>query len=390
MKRLTDNITSQYIAASNSLRPKNAKQKIVAYVESYDDITFWRTLFDGYECGNYHFQVMLPSRDSLSKGKKEAMMNMLGSALGSNMIACVDSDYDYLLQGATETSRVMIGSPYILHTYTYAIENFKCYAGCLHQVCVQSTLNDRDIIDFNAYMKLYSQIAYPLFVWDILFYRQHRLGAMPLLEFCKVVRLDSVDLSRPERSLELLQMRVNKKVEYLQYHYPTLVDKIGPLKGELDKLGVTPDTTYLYIQGHHIMDNVVLHLLVPVCNRLRHERENEIDKLAMHDKQYRNELSSYRNSQLPVEDILRRSTLYKDTPPYKKLQQEVENFLAYIDSHPHTDTPAAMPQRRDKHDAARQSYEQYLQYRERTGQEPSSRKPFAGLEDKMKQQENED
>ena len=33
------------------------------------------------------------------------------------MIACVDSDYDYLLQGATHTSRYIINNKYVFHTY---------------------------------------------------------------------------------------------------------------------------------------------------------------------------------------------------------------------------------------------------------------------------------
>ena len=48
-KRLADNITSQYIAAANLLRPKKARKKIVAYVESYDDIFFWRSLLSEFE-----------------------------------------------------------------------------------------------------------------------------------------------------------------------------------------------------------------------------------------------------------------------------------------------------------------------------------------------------
>ena len=39
-KRLTGNISSQYLEAANRLRSKNARKKIVAYVESYDDILF--------------------------------------------------------------------------------------------------------------------------------------------------------------------------------------------------------------------------------------------------------------------------------------------------------------------------------------------------------------
>ena len=147
MKKLTEYLNSKFIEAANALRPKNARHRIIAYVESYDDISFWRSVFDDYENEKYHFEVMLPARTSLTKGKKQAMMNMLGKAYGKNMIACVDSDYDYLLQGCTSTSRQLIENPYVLHTYAYAIENLKCYAPSLKQVCVLSTLNDTNVID---------------------------------------------------------------------------------------------------------------------------------------------------------------------------------------------------------------------------------------------------
>ena len=78
----------------------------MAYVESYDDIAFWRTLLEEFEDDEHYFQVMLPSATSLAKGKKMVLMNTLNTAeLGRSLIACVDSDYDFLLQGATNTSR---------------------------------------------------------------------------------------------------------------------------------------------------------------------------------------------------------------------------------------------------------------------------------------------
>ena len=42
-KRLTENLSSLYIGAANSLKPKHARRKVVAYVESYEDISFWRS-----------------------------------------------------------------------------------------------------------------------------------------------------------------------------------------------------------------------------------------------------------------------------------------------------------------------------------------------------------
>ena len=69
-KRLTENLSSLYIVAANSLKPKRARRKIVAYVESYDDISFWRSILAEYEDNTRYFEVMLPSQTSLAKGKK--------------------------------------------------------------------------------------------------------------------------------------------------------------------------------------------------------------------------------------------------------------------------------------------------------------------------------
>lgn len=132
-KRLTENLSSLYIGAANSLKPKRARRKIVAYVESYDDISFWRSILAEYEDNTHYFEVMLPSQTSLAKGKKTVLMNQLGKQLGENMIACVDSDYDYLLQGRTNTSRYIIENPYVMQTYAYAIENYHAMPkGCMN------------------------------------------------------------------------------------------------------------------------------------------------------------------------------------------------------------------------------------------------------------------
>ena len=68
-KRLAQNLNSLYVEAANRLRPKKARRKIVAYVESYDDVFFWRTLLNEFENDRRYFQVMLPSSTSLAKGK---------------------------------------------------------------------------------------------------------------------------------------------------------------------------------------------------------------------------------------------------------------------------------------------------------------------------------
>lgn len=329
-KRLAENLSSLYIGAANKLKPKRARRKIIAYVESYDDVSFWRTLLSEYEDDTRYFEVMLPSRTTLAKGKRSVLMNELGSQLGQNMIACVDSDYDYLLQGATNTSRYIINNKYVFHTYAYAIENYQCYAEALHEVCVMATLNDHPLVDFVTFMRLYSQIAHPLFVWSVWFYRKHILSEFSLLDFCSYVKLDHMSVYHPERSLESMSRKVRRKLQELERRHPKALEEIEAMKEEFKELGVHPDNTYMFIQGHHIMDNVVMKLLTPICNALRREREMEIKELASHDMQFHNELTSYQRRQLGVEIVLRKHTGYKLSPLYKKLETDIERFLKNI------------------------------------------------------------
>ena len=64
---LRDNLTSSYFNAAHKLYSKKARRRIIAYVESYDDVAFWRTLLEEFEDDEHYFQVMLPSATSLAK-----------------------------------------------------------------------------------------------------------------------------------------------------------------------------------------------------------------------------------------------------------------------------------------------------------------------------------
>ena len=329
-KRLQDNLSSLYIGAANRLKPKKAKRRIVAYVESYDDVSFWRSVFADFEDDNFYFEVMLPSQNSLCKGKKSVLMNQLGSRLGDNMVACVDSDYDYLLQGVTSTSRQINNSRYVFQTYAYAIENYQCYADSLHEACVMATLNDHPLIDFVGFMTMYSQIAYPLFVWSVWFYRKRNLSEFSLMDYCSYVRLDHVSVQQPEQCLLAMDKRVKNKLRELEKHHPEALEEIEAMKAEFTNLGVTPENTYMFIQGHHIMESVVMKVLIPVCNALRREREEEIKRLAEHHTQFRNELTSYERRLLGIDVVLRKHTGFKDSPVYKKLENDIREFLKRI------------------------------------------------------------
>ena len=326
-KRLTENITSAYIESANRLRPKKALQKIVAYVESYDDVFFWRSVLQEFESDEVGFEIMLPNRTKLLRGKKSALAERLGERLGAYMIACVDADYDWLMQGRTEMSRLICYSPYVLHTYVYAIENYQCYAPSLHTTCVMSTLNDREIINFEAFFTEYSTIIWPLFVWNIWAYRYGHYNAFSINDFAEIVIFRDINPYHPQDTIEYVRRRVNRKIAWLQRRFPQGKKTYAPLREELLKLGLTPETCYLYMQGHTLFDNVVMSVLGPVCGLLRKEREKEIKYLAEHDTQRQNELSSYQHSQSPIDVMLRKSVGYKESPPYQRLREDIQKMV---------------------------------------------------------------
>ena len=330
-KRLQEHLNSQYFELASKLRPRNAARKVVAYVESYDDVFFWRSVLQDFETEHIKFEVMLPSRFSLSKGKKAALMNKLGPRLGDYMIACVDADYDYLMQGATPISQTLLSSPYILHTYAYAIENYQCYAPALHTACVMSTLNDRDIISLEAFMEEYSKIIWPLFVWSIWAHKNGQASNYSITAFGQTVTFHDINPYHPEKALEHLRERVNRQIGWLQRKYPKAKESYLKLRRSLqEELGIRPAETYLYIQGHALMEGVVLPLLNPICNMLRREREKEISQLALHGQQKQNELSGYRHSRSAIDLMLRKSVDFKQSAPYQLLIADIERLVERI------------------------------------------------------------
>ena len=142
--------------------PVHSSQRLVrVFVEGYEDVAFWRGVFDRFTNPYLRFEISVPSREDLPKGKK-VLLGMIPQA-SDELLLCVDSDFDYLFHNSTEQSRELLSCDRMFHTYAYATENYLCYAPSLHNVCVRATKNDTRIFDFERFMADYSRIIYPLF-----------------------------------------------------------------------------------------------------------------------------------------------------------------------------------------------------------------------------------
>ena len=327
-RKLKDNINSSYFEAANALTSKKARRRIVSYVESYDDIYFWRTVLSAFEDDKRYFEVMLPSKVNLTRGKKSVLMNFLeGEPLGRDMIACVDADYDYLIQGRTSQSRRVLESPYVFHTYVYAIENYQCYAPSLHNVCVSVTLNDHRIFDFREYFRQFSEAIFPLFVWSIMLYRNGNYPKFTISDLNRIADPGGFNVQNPGPSIANVKRKVHTKINELQRQFPDAKEEYLTTKEDIKQLGVTAQTTYLYIQGHHLFDTVVSPILSKVCNLLRQERQHEIYQAMAHKTQKRNEMTCYENSLQDIKVMLKKNNGYMVSEQFQRLQEDVRRYL---------------------------------------------------------------
>jgi hypothetical protein len=128
-------------------------------------------------------------------------------------------------------------------------------------------------------------------------------------------------------SIANVKRKVNTKVNELQRQYPDAKEEYLATKDDIRELGVTPQTTYLYIQGHHLFDTVVTPIMSKVCNLLRQERQNEIYYAMAHKTQKRNEMSCYENSLQDIKAMLKKNSGYMVSEPFRRVQEDIREYL---------------------------------------------------------------
>ncbi|WP_300102220.1 DUF4435 domain-containing protein [uncultured Alistipes sp.] len=308
--------------------PANPDQRLVrVYVEGYEDVAFWRGIFDHFQNPWLRFEISVPDRGDLPKGKKV----LLGAIPRSSdeLLLCVDSDFDYLFAGRTEQSKEVLGAKYMFHTYAYATENYLCYAPSLHNVCVKATKNDTHIFDFVRFMHEYSCTIYPLFLWYAFSAQRSTENVFTLADFRQSVRIGYLDLEENgDRTIAWLRRNVEKREQLLRQRNAKMIEPMREFEEQLRARGLKPENTYLFMHGHTLMDNVVMVLLNTVCEKLR---EMSIARITASEKRgvaLKNEMSNYTNSLRSIRDVLLDNENYTTCPLYRRLQRDIERYIS--------------------------------------------------------------
>ncbi|NBJ05434.1 DUF4435 domain-containing protein [Alistipes sp. Z76] len=304
----------------------DGRRLVRVFVEGYEDVAFWRGIFDHFRNPYLRFEISVPNREDLPKGKK-VLMSMIRSS-SEELLLCVDSDFDYLLGDLTPQSAAINSAPFMFHTYTYATENYLCYAPSLHNVCVKATKNDCHIFDFVTFMAEYSRIIYPLFLWYVYSAGVSNESVFTLVDFKNSVRLGFLETdNNGAGTLAWLERNVRRRLSRLEDEHPDMCRNMPAFAERLRAKGVTPETTYLYMHGHTLMDNVVMIMLNAVCDKLRTMSIAKINSSKKTGLPLKNEMSNYINSLRSIRDVLLDNENYTTCPLYENLSRDIEQYL---------------------------------------------------------------
>ncbi len=305
---------------------RKGQRLIKVYVEGYEDVAFWRGVFDDYESSKLTFEISVPPREDLAKGKKIVLHMATSHGDAADTLYCVDSDFDYLFADQTPLAELINDTPNIFHTYAYATENYLCYAPSLHNLCVKATKNDTRIFDFERFFRDYSRTIFPL--WYAYSAQINSPSIFPLQDFKSNVKINYLEVDdNGLDTLEWLRRQVDRKLKTLRAHHAEIEKHFPGFSYMLKMRGVTPDNTYMFMQGHTLMDNVAMPVLESVCDKLRQLSLQRIANSQRHGVTLANEQSNYNNSMQDIRNALLFNENYKGSHLYAKVKKDIETYL---------------------------------------------------------------
>ncbi len=262
-----------------SLDAKMLRCRAAVHVENKDDIVFWGQIFR-YFCPKERFHFLSVSRNEngkMTSGVTQCLKYY--RYLSPVFFICIDSDYRYLQQ-----EKGINVHHFIFQTYTYSIENHYCFSGELDEICSRVTKEQNNLFDFRKFLSDYSRIIYDLFIWHLYFLNSDPT-CFPKYSFNQYINAAACKPAPSIRdngkhSLDELRRKVEGRVRHFHREYPSA--DLEFIREKYGKLGLMPETTYLFVRGHNVYDMVSC-ILKEVCKVLlknAKDRKNTAEAIA--------------------------------------------------------------------------------------------------------------
>ncbi|MDE6194433.1 MAG: DUF4435 domain-containing protein [Muribaculaceae bacterium] len=253
---LIQGASSAYINAQNTLRSKQTVPEVYVYVEGLDDVAFWKECLRPF-CSNHSFKVtQLRKPDgSIAEGKRHLIEIIDIQSLGANKYVAVDADYDWIIDNykpsstTSSISDIIRNNPYILHTFLYAIENYKCHPLCIAEM-MDKISGDSDEKEIQNIYSSFSIALSQLFLAHIVSSDKCD-GRYALRDFrndVDALTMDLASMQLDEKSRTFIRQRETALKDYIVQNRKELEN----YRQKLKDYGFDESKYFLLMQGHII------------------------------------------------------------------------------------------------------------------------------------------
>ena len=259
----------------------------VAYVEDRSDINFWSLIIDKKK---YKIKVFTRDNGCCYYGK-DTLEKQYDTA-NKHCIIAVDGDFDYICP-ISDNARKMISNPYILHTFGYGRESILYNYKFLNEVVNKFVFSQGVQFDIINLINLISEEHYDSLVM-YLFLRKfdnkrllsncggadkfHEKLELHHDKFKSLVVLYENSLILNKEAFEIIQNNLRS----LESELYSLIEgnfsksELDLYKKELVNLGLTPKSTYRYINSHILEERIIL----PILRNIKEcQKKKEIDSI---------------------------------------------------------------------------------------------------------------
>lgn len=280
---LIDAANSEYVVTQSLLRPASSLPEVIIYVEGWDDVPFWTECVQPYMAKfRFSIEVFRKPDGCVADGKRHLIESVPESTLGPNLLLAVDADYDWIIDNykpsptSASLSTIVCDNDYVLHTYLYSIENYKCYAACVAGLISKATAMT-PTVECEQYFSLYSTVVAGLFLAHLVSMDLCD-GVYPLKKFCDdldKVRFRFSPLTLTDNSKRYIQQRLNNLSGYMAQNSA----KIEFYKAKLSGRGFAEKDYYLLFKGHSIANTLTKRTLQSLVLHMRKRRISEIKSI---------------------------------------------------------------------------------------------------------------
>lgn len=327
--RLSESITSELIKAESAFRPSGAPPHVVIYVEDDIDICFWESQLSKYNSRiDFSISNIKDNSGNDIYGKNYLFNNSITGKYGSHLWACIDSDYDYIIDNWNNHDFYLFirESPFVISTIAYSIENLKCSPQNLNQLYHKTVLTTENDVCFDSIIESFSSIISPILYLNLIS-ESEKDGEYPLKQF----KSDLNKFKYSDDYKKKWKEQVNLIIAEHNDYYNKKTDSIVSIRDKCASLDFCETSSFYVVQGH-VFESLAIEWLYYFCKKKYSQRISELKKNPNPDvwKKYRNQvLNNCNGLRHRVVQVVHDCNTVQE-PMSLKIQTQIENAINFI------------------------------------------------------------